>query len=152
MDELTHLLVELKAPKVKIDEKEVTQTEKYAIAVMKDERFRSVNTTWVFWAISDDYGEYAEYRMKKSAGNSGKIHEAENVSIWVKTWAQVLEENRARLQFFRERLEYEADKGGAEAMQEHYAKFLQGVLVDEPGEVPPERTTESGAGPEGETE
>lgn len=43
-DELIHLVVELKAPKVKIDEKEITQTEKYAISVMKDERFKSVNT------------------------------------------------------------------------------------------------------------
>ena len=135
-DELTHLVVELKAPKVKIDEKEITQTEKYAISVMKDERFKSVNTTWVFWAISDDYGEYATYRMKKStesAVNTGKIHETENVSIWVKSWAQVLEENRTRLQFFQERLEYEADKGASlKHLQEHYSKFLQGVLVEEP--------------------
>jgi hypothetical protein len=109
-DELTHLVVELKAPKVKIDRDEFTQVEEYAISVMKDERFRNVKTTWVFWVISDDYGDYAEYRMKKSTGNSGKIHEADNVSIWVKTWSQVLDENRARMQFFQERLEYEADK------------------------------------------
>jgi hypothetical protein len=150
-DELIHLVVELKAPMVKIDEKEITQTEKYAISVMKDERFKSVNTTWVFWAISDDYGEYAQYRMKKSIGsavNTGKIHEADNVSIWVKTWAQVLEENRTRLQFFQERLEYEADKGASlQHLQEHYAKFLEGVFVEEPGEAPPEGTAEnSGCG------
>ena len=128
-DELTHLVVELKAPKVKIDRDEITQLEEYAISVMKDERFRNVKTTWVFWAISDDYGDYAEYRMKKSTGNNGKIHEADNVSIWVKTWSQVLDENRARMQFFQERLEYEADKGASlKHLQEHYAKFLQGVF------------------------
>jgi hypothetical protein len=153
-DELTHLVVELKAPKVKIDENEVTQTEKYAISVMKDERFKSVNTTWVFWAISDDYGEYAEYRMEKSAGsaaNTGKIHEADNISIWVKTWAQVLEENRTRLQFFQQRLEYEADKGASlKHLQEHYAKFLEGVLVEAPGEAPPEGAADSVAGADSE--
>jgi hypothetical protein len=152
-DQLTHLVVELKAPKVKIDEKEITQTEKYAISVMKDERFKSVNTTWVFWVISDDYGEYAGYRMKKSTGstaNTGKIHEADNVSIWVKTWAQVLEENRTRLQFFQERLEYEADKGASlKHLQEHYAKFLQGVLVEGPVEAPTEGWAGSVAGAEG---
>ena len=131
-DELTHLVVELKAPKVKIDKDEITQLEEYAISVMKDERFKSVNTTWIFWAISDDYGDYAEYRMKKSPNNGGKIHEAENVTIWVKTWAQVLDENRARMQFFQERLEYEADKGASlKHLQDRYAKFLQGVLVEE---------------------
>jgi hypothetical protein len=143
-DELTHLVVELKAPKVTIGRDQITQVEEYAISVMKDERFRSVKTTWVFWVISDDYGDYAEYRMKKSTGNNGKIHEAENVSIWVKTWSQVLDENRARMQFFQERLEYEADKGASlKHLQEHYAKFLQGVFVEETAEPPEEPPTNS---------
>jgi hypothetical protein len=30
-----------------------------------------------------------EYRMGQIAGGNGKIHDAENVTIWVKTWAQV---------------------------------------------------------------
>lgn len=132
--DLTHLVVELKAPKVKIDRDEITQLEEYAISVMKDERFKVGNPTWVFWAISDDYGKYAEYRIKKS---DGKIHEAENVSIWVKTWGQVLDDNRGRLQFFQERLEYEADKGASlEFLQERYAQFLKGVLVEEPVDEP----------------
>ncbi len=37
-DELTHLVVELKAPKVKIDKDEITQVEEYAISVMKVSR------------------------------------------------------------------------------------------------------------------
>lgn len=152
-DELTHLVVELKAPKVKIDRNEITQVEEYAISVMKDERFNNVKTTWVFWAISDDYGEYAEYRMKKSTGNNGKIHEADNVSIWVKTWAQVLDDNRARMQFFQERMEYEADKGASlKHLQEHYAKFLQGVFVEEAAETVPEKALpESEAEPDPST-
>ena len=139
-DDLTHLIVELKAPKVKINRDEITQLEEYAISVMKDERFKSVNTTWVFWAISDDYGDYAEYRMEKTDGRTdGKIKQANNLSIWVKTWAQVLDENRARLQFFQERLEYEADKGASlQHLQERYSKFLHGVLVEESVEDNPE--------------
>jgi hypothetical protein len=44
----------------------------------------------------------------------------------------VLEDNRARMQFFQERLEYEADKGASlKHLQEHHAKFLQGVVVEE---------------------
>jgi hypothetical protein len=131
-DGLTHLVVELKAPKVKIDRDEITQVEEYAISVMKDERFKNSKTTWVFWAISDDYGDYAEHRMKKNDGNNGKIHEADNLTIWVKTWGQVIEENRARMQFFQERLEYQADKGASlKDLQERYAKFLQGVINGE---------------------
>lgn len=130
-DELTHLVVELKAPKVKIDQDEVTQIEGYAISVTKDERFRNVNTKWVFWVISDDYGDYASYRMIDN-NKYGLIHKTDNFSIYVKTWAQVLDQNRARLQFFQERLEYQADKGASlKYLQERYAKFLKGVLTEE---------------------
>lgn len=131
-DDLTHLVVELKAPKVKINRNEITQLEEYAMSVTQDERFRSVNTTWVFWAISDDYGDYAEHRMKNFTSNNGKIYESGNVSIWVKSWAQVLDENRARLQFFQEHLEYEADRGASlQHLQDKYAHFLEGVLVED---------------------
>ncbi len=156
-DELTHLVVELKAPKVKVDRDEVTQIEEYAISVMNDDRFRSVKTTWAFWVISDDYGDYAKHRMKNFPGNNGKIYEAENVSIWVKMWSQVLDENRARMQFFQEGLEYEADKGASlKHLQEHYAKFLQGVFVEETAdasaEEPPPETPGTESSPELQTQ
>ena len=126
---LTHLVVELKAPSVKINDDEVTQVEKYAFSVMRDERFRNVNTNWVFWAISDDLGDYATQRISNS---SGLIYTKENVSIFVKTWAQVLDENRARLQFFQERLEFQADRESSlKHLQERYDEFLKGVMTDE---------------------
>lgn len=44
----------------------------------------------------------------------------------------MLDENRARLQFFQERLEYQADKEASlKHLQYHYAKFLQGVFTEE---------------------
>lgn len=62
---------------------------------------------------------------------SGKIHDDGKSTIRVKAWAQVLEENRARLQFFQERLEYQADTGASlQYLQERYSRFLEGVLVD----------------------
>lgn len=126
---LTHLVVELKAPSVKINADEVMQVEKYAFSVMKDERFRNVDTTWVFWAISDDLGDYATQRMNDS---SGLILSKANISIFVKTWAQVIDENRARLQFFQERLEFQADRQSSlKHLQERYDQFLRGVLTDE---------------------
>lgn len=129
-DALTHLVVELKAPKVKVNRKEIQQIEDYAKSIIKDERFKSVNTTWVFWVISDDYGEDASFRME--ADSDGRIYDKNNVSIWVKTWAQVLDENRSRLQFFQEKLEYQVDKGTAmKHLQEHYARFLEGVVVED---------------------
>ena len=128
-NELTHLVVELKAPKVKIDSKEVLQVEEYTFSVMQDERFRNVNTTWTFWAISDDYGDYAKNRMKDTLG---LIHQKDNVSIFVKTWSQIIDENRSRLQFFQEKLEYQADKEvSVTYLRDHYEEYIQGVLPED---------------------
>lgn len=128
-DELEHLVVELKRPKVKISVAEVTQTEKYAISVANDERFRTVNgVRWTFWAISDDVDQYAAFRM----GDKGIISSKDNITVGIITWAQVIEDNRARLQFFQERLEHQVDDETAlKHLQEKYREFLEGVITDE---------------------
>lgn len=125
--EFEHLVVELKAPKVVIGQKQIGQIEEYAFSVAKDERFRALGVKWQFWIISDDHNEYAEERMD----NEGRIHRKGNIEIFVKTWSQVISDNRSRMQFFQERLEFSADKESSLAhLQEHYASLLEGVLID----------------------
>ena len=133
-DELEHLVVELKRPKIKIDDDGVTQIEKYAITVASDERFRTLNgIQWTFWAISDDVDQYAAYRKDER----GVISSKNNITVGIKTWAQVIEESKARLQFFQEKLEYQVDDETAlKHLREKYQKFLVGVVTDEEaGEV-----------------
>jgi len=128
-NEVAHLVVELKRPKVNVDADEVTQIEKYAFSVAADERFKGVGVKWVYWVISDDYGPYAARRIQDE---SGLIYSQDNVTIYVKTWGQVLDENRARMQFFQERLEFQVDKGDAlKHLQERHAKYLEGVFDEE---------------------
>jgi hypothetical protein len=133
-NELDHLVVELKAPKVKIGKKEITQVEEYAISVANDERFRTAEgVTWTFWALSDEIDHYGEFRMKPG----GIVEQKGNITIGIKTWAQIIQENKARLQFFQEKLEHQADQGTALSyLQEKYEAFLTGVITEEP--APPE--------------
>ncbi|WP_186511047.1 ATP-binding protein [Caenimonas sedimenti] len=132
---LAHLVVELKAPKVKLDRDEISQIEGYAASVTADERFRNVDVQWQFWAISDDLGPVGKFRVGKG---DGEIMRHDNVAIFLKTWAQVIDENRARLQFYQEKLEYQADKGSSlKHLQEHYAKYLEGVLDRAPEDAEP---------------
>jgi len=121
-DELEHLIVELKRPQVKIGDKEVAQIEKYAISVAADEPFRTVKgVKWTFWAISDDVDKYARYRM----GEGGVISSKDNILVGIKTWGQIVEENKARLQFFQERLEHQVDDSSTLAhLPEKYRTFL----------------------------
>ena len=132
-DEVEHLIVELKRPKVRIGDEEITQVEKYAISVANDERFRSVNgVKWTFWAISDDMDAYGVYR----ADESGVISSKDNITVGIKTWGQIVEENKARLQFFQEKLEHQVDDETAlRHLQEKYQKFLAGVVSEEESEA-----------------
>ncbi|WP_087689814.1 ATP-binding protein [Pandoraea sp. PE-S2R-1] len=128
VNQLTHLVVELKAPKVAIAATEVMQIESYAFSVMNDPRFKQVGTTWLFWIISDELAAYTEHRVQDEAG---LIHTKDNLSIYAKTWAQVLDENRARLKFFQDKLEVQVDKASSlKYLQERYASYLDGVFEE----------------------
>ncbi len=96
-DEVEHLVVELKAPKVPIDIKEITQIEQYAQSVAEDSRFRTADgVQWTFWVLSDDIGKHGQFRLKNSI--NGVILQSGNVTIGIKTWAQIIQENKARMQ------------------------------------------------------
>lgn len=125
--EYEHLIVELKAPRIKIGSKEITQIENYAFSVKEDERFRNIDIKWAFWVLSDDLDKYAKNR---DLGN-GKIYDKDNLIICVKVWSNVIEENRARLQFFQEKLEHQVDQGEALSyLKETYETFLKDLDID----------------------
>ena len=93
---------------------------------MNDPRFKQVDATWVFWVISDELAPYAENRV---LDDEGLIHTKDNLSIYAKTWGQVIEENRARLKFFQDALEVQVDRDASlKYLQERYATYLEGVF------------------------
>jgi hypothetical protein len=129
-----HLVIELKAPKVKLTSKELTQIKDYAISVSRDARFHRVEgVRWHFWVISDEYDEFVQSEIEGGADPKRRlIHRTDRVSIGVKTWGEILDENNARLQFVKEKLEHRADEGQALAyLQERHREFLEGVIIKE---------------------
>ncbi|KVX11057.1 hypothetical protein WL02_24490 [Burkholderia ubonensis] len=134
-NQLTHLVVELKAPKVKIGSDEVTQIQGYAFSVMSDPRFDKVGVTWNFWVISDTLDRYTEHLVQDE---TGVILSKPNVNIYAKTWAQVLDENRARLKFFQDHLNVQVDREASlQYLQERYAAYLEGVFEESNDDTPP---------------
>jgi hypothetical protein len=134
-DDIEHLVIELKAPSVTIGDKEIAQTNKYAIAVAGDERFRTVpGVRWHFWAVSNDMTEYAKRMVQGGPDRNRRlVYKEDNISVGVKTWGEIIEENRARLQFFQEQLQYIADESTAlKYLQERHKRFLEGVIEEPP--------------------
>jgi hypothetical protein len=132
-DDIEHLVVELKAPRVNLTAEHMTQIEDYALAVEEDDRFKTVaGLKWHFWLISDSYNSQVAARIKNGPDPQRRlIQKGDRVQIGVKTWGEVSEENNARLQFIKEKLEHRVDDGQALAhLQEKHREFLEGVIVE----------------------
>ncbi|MFZ4603858.1 MAG: ATP-binding protein [Caulobacterales bacterium] len=141
--EREHLIVELKRPSVDIGLAEANQIESYAMAVIDDPRFKDTRTRWVFWAIAKDIKPDVRRRAAQANRPAGILYQdAEGrVTVWVKTWAEVLEDARARMRFFQDMLGYTPDRDASrEHLKKAYAKHV-GELFAKP------EPTESGDGP-----
>lgn len=126
-----HLIVELKRPSQKINPKILQQTEDYALAVAKDERFAGTDTVWHFWAVSNDLTENARDKVSQSDRPFGLyfIKEHPRVEVWAMPWSRILRGCRARLEFFRSRLEYSVtDENAIAYLRSMHGKYLPEVL------------------------
>jgi DNA primase large subunit len=145
-NELEHLIVELKRPTVSIGTEELSQIKSYAFAVAKDERFLGIETRWTFWIISSDMDEFAKQEAQQANRPAGMVYQSDNkhITIWAKTWSEVLHANRQRLKLFQQSLEINADRDGSlEFLRETYAN----ILGEEKSENlnTPEKPTEAAA-------
>jgi hypothetical protein len=137
-DEREHLIIELKRPSVKVGSDEMTQVEKYAYTIAEDERFRSLRTRWSFWVISNDLDQFAQLKTRQRGKPRGQIFQSEdgNIEVWVKTWAEVLEECKSRMKFVQEHLQANVNKDSSlRYLKRTYEKYLTGISVSEQDDV-----------------
>ena len=121
----SHLVVELKRPSVKIGPTEIDQILDYAQSVSQDARFEKTGCDWDFWLLGTELTERAQYRLKDGRAQTSD----DRVRVHVKVWAEILEENRGRLQFFKEQLDFEATEDKALShLAERYSDLLEGVV------------------------
>jgi len=133
-DEREHLIIEMKRPKQKIDGKTVAQVREYAFAIAEDERFRDVSTRWTFWAVSNDISTNVRKEAKQQGRPEGVLYADDEgkMTIWVKTWGQIVNEAKGRLNFFQDSLQYCArDETALEYLRREYERHLPGFFSEE---------------------
>lgn len=125
-----HLVVELKAPHVKLGMNEVAQIEDYTTAVLEDPRFHNDETTWEFWLIGNDLDATLRRKVSENDKLPGQIGRGANYTVWVFEWSQILSDHRRRLLFMREALEHRADDDASLGyLRKTHAKYLpEGLL------------------------
>lgn len=122
-----YLVVELKRPKQKINGEVVRQVKNYAKAVAGDERFRGVPAEWKFLAVSNELNSEAEDDANQQGQPKGRvwISKEGNITAWVMTWAELINNARAKLAFINKNLEYRSTRESAKAyLKKAHAKFI----------------------------
>jgi hypothetical protein len=108
-EERHHLVVELKRPGLKLTLMEYAQLSSYAATVAQDDRFRDTATSWDFWLIGSDMDDALRSQARQKHLPPGCASDSGNVRLWVRTWAEIIEECRRRLHFYRKELEYQSE-------------------------------------------
>lgn len=123
--EYDYLVVELKRPSKKIDSEVLNQIEKYAIAVAEDERFLNTKVNWTFLAISNELDSYAKRKANQLDQPSGVVFRdgTLNIKVIVKSWAEIINDARSKLQFINQHLQYQVN-------QESSKKYLNNMHKD----------------------
>lgn len=105
----SNLVVEIKSPtnvpKLKMDH--YTQINTYMNVVRKQDGFNDPNTYWTFLLIGLNIDDVAEQQIKEP--NTGLCIMKDNYRLYMKTWAQVLNEADARHKYLKEKLESARD-------------------------------------------
>ncbi|WP_082133601.1 ATP-binding protein [Vogesella sp. EB] len=126
--EYDYLIVELKRPSKKIDSDVITQIKKYAMAVSSDERFHGIKVRWTFLAVSNEIDDYARSEATQKNKPFGLIFEPDNgtqVTAWVKTWSDIINEAKSKLLYINKQLNYEVDSDSSrEYLLATHSKFI----------------------------
>ncbi|MEV5694296.1 ATP-binding protein [Micromonospora globbae] len=106
-----HLIVELKAPSVKVGSKEITQIKSYAHAVAKDPQFHDVDTEWDFWLLTTEMDDLARMETKQNNRRPGCIWDysygAMTIRVWLRSWSEVINECQERLHYYQEHFQHD---------------------------------------------
>lgn len=132
-DRAEHLIVELKRPKQKITPKVLRQTQDYALAVAKDERFAGTDTMWHFWAVSNEMDEAAKDMVEQKDKPFGLYFDKDHpkLKVWSMPWSLIIRRCQGRLRFYQERLEYTAsDESALEYLRKMHGKYLPEVVTE----------------------
>jgi hypothetical protein len=126
-----HLVVELKAPSVTITDKEIGQIINYARTVARDPRFDRLNVQWDFLLVGTALNDAARERSDQQGMEPGQVWNRDDVRVWVRTWAEIIDAAEYRLRFVKDRLGYApSDELALVYLRKAHAGFVPAWLAE----------------------
>ena len=130
-----HLIVELKAPDIRLGRKELDQVEDYANVILEKPVFATDKASWDLILVGTDYDSRVENRFAEGARSQGLVLSPQAkpgkpmVRVFVRRWRDILDENRTRLRFMTSNLEHDPSlEDGLNHIRQQYADLLPDEL------------------------
>jgi len=124
--EVQNLVVELKAPKVKIGDSEIEQIQNQRRAIQRNQRYKVANNNkWVFYVVSSEIK--SEVETEFTVRNGEKIlYESndKNFIVYCKDWDELIRSAKANLHKEKKQLEIEIGEAEKDKLLK---KYLDGV-------------------------
>ena len=106
----SNLVVEIKSPTnvPKIKMEHFTQISTYMSVIRNQDGFNDPTTFWTFLLIGLDIDDIASQHIQNPL--TGICTDKDNYRLYMKTWAQVLNEAEARFNYLKEKMQNERDR------------------------------------------
>lgn len=134
-DRIRHLVIELKAPDVKLTQVELNQVEGYANTIRTTAAFASDRSSWDFILVGSDYDDLVDDRIHADYRDTGQFLAPSpkagrpQVRAFVRRWCDLLDENSRRLDFVTSALEHDPSiTEGLDYVREEYRELLPNSL------------------------
>lgn len=136
-EQYEHLVIELKRPTLTLTKKELDQIEDYAITVSSNPLFDKNSTKWHFVLLGQDFDNYVNTRLKNRIEGVGNLYNSDDgsVSISVLRWSSVIQENKFKYEFLRNKLNYQLSSDPNFAMDYLFAKHAELFSGDTKGNL-----------------
>ncbi len=123
-DEFEFLVIELKAPKDPLREKEASQIKRYANAVSSDDQFPP--SKWTFLLVNNKIEDTLDKERNQQNRPSGLLVDFPEHKVWVKKWSEIISDARARHEWLRKQLNLQLsdDADGLKYLAENYPENL----------------------------
>jgi hypothetical protein len=141
---LRYLVVELKAPSVKLSSKEVDQAKSYADTIREAGAFANGDSEWDVLLVGTEFDRRVSGDIESGRRpDLGLVYEPQReqghpkVRVFVRTWRAIIDQNRQRLDFVSQNLNLDPSLDeGMRYVREHYADLLPPEIA-EPDESTP---------------
>ena len=74
------------------------------MTLSKQHDFKGTNTDWNFFLIGTEYDDYIQDKISEDNRPQGVFYSKNGVTVWIKTWAEIIRACEGRLAFIQNKL------------------------------------------------